>query len=181
MVNDLDVVALPARLVLTTGVWPGRPLAMPSNTAKTKTWIRILRTSSQIYRRSVAQGLFAPLAVQQFFHKLRALEIHQLHVLLLPPVQRQADLPGTREDRFILDRRLVGDHIRTGSGVTLHDMQLVAVKIPRPVEPGLIIEALYINHQGVAFPVAHRLPHPRIDRSRSGILQIDIPRRAGIL
>src|SRR2546428_2736923 len=65
------------------------------------------------------ERLFAPLAVQQFFHELHALEIHELRVLLLPPVQRHGDLPGSRENVAILDCRFVGDHIRTRTRIAL--------------------------------------------------------------
>src|SRR5688572_14727758 len=47
--------------------------------------------------RSTRQRVLPPLAVQQLLHELDALELHEPCVLLQPPVQRHAHLPGTGE------------------------------------------------------------------------------------
>ena len=78
----------------------------------------------------------------------------------------------------IFDGRLVGDHVRRGPRVALDDVQRVAVEVAGPIEPGLIVEPGHVDDKRVAVPAADRLPHPRIDRRRSRILQIDIARRA---
>src|ERR1700756_924818 len=46
-------------------------------------------------------------AIQHFFHKLHTLEIQDLRVLFLAPVERHADLPGTRKDARVFDGCLV--------------------------------------------------------------------------
>src|ERR1700680_4178109 len=46
-------------------------------------------------------------AIQHFLDKLHTLEIQQLGVLLLPPVQRHADFPRARKDTRVFNRRLV--------------------------------------------------------------------------
>src|ERR1700754_3672976 len=52
-------------------------------------------------------GVFAVLAVQQFFYELDALEVEQLHVAVEAAIERHADLPRPREDIRVRDRRLV--------------------------------------------------------------------------
>ena len=64
--------------------------------------------------------------------------------------------------------------------VALDDLQLVAVMIAGAIEPRLIVEAGDGDDERVAFPHADRLPHPRIDRRRAGILQQDVAHRAGV-
>src|SRR5215470_10367680 len=71
---------------------------------------------------SPGQWVFAPLPIYQLFHKLHALEIQELHVFFLASVQWHVDLPRTREDLGILNRRFVGDHIRTRTSITLDDV-----------------------------------------------------------
>src|SRR3984957_725402 len=65
-------------------------------------------------------------AVQQFFHKLDALEIQKLRILFLAPIERHTDFPGSCEDVRILDGCLVGNLIGAGARLTLHHVQLVA-------------------------------------------------------
>src|SRR6266851_5908832 len=65
-----------------------------------------------------AQRLLAPLAVQQFFHELHTLEIHQLRVLFLTPIERHAHLPWARKDLGVFDRRFVRHHIGAGARIT---------------------------------------------------------------
>src|SRR5712691_11727056 len=151
-------------------------MAMPSAPVNTMSRLRIISASP-----SPAERVFAPLAVYQFFHKLYALEIQKLRVLLLTPVERHGHLPGTREDLRVLDGRLVRDHIRAGARVTLHHVERVAMIIPGPIEPGLVVHSGYVDHQRVAFPVADRLPHPGVDGSSARVFHIDIAHRPGVL
>src|SRR3954470_8677894 len=127
------------------------------------------------------QRLLAPLAVHQFLDEFDALEVEQLRVLLDAAVERHADLPRPRESLRILDRRFVGNDVRAGAREPLDDVQLIAVEIAGAIEPGLIVEALGIDDEALAFPLADRLSHPRIDRWRPWILQIDVTDGARVL
>src|SRR5260370_24122820 len=130
---------------------------------------------------SFGQRFFAPLAIYQLFHELHALEIQKLLALLLASVKRHADLPGPCEDVGILDCRFVRDHIRTTTSVTLDHVERVAMKIPRAVEPGLVVETGHVDYQGVSLPVADGLTHPGVDGRRPRILEQDIAFCAGVL
>ena len=90
------------------------------------------------------------------------------------PVERHADLPGARKYRRIRHGGFVIHRVGAGGCVTLHYVQLVAVIIAGPVKPRALIETRHIDHQRVAFPLAIRLPHPRISRCRTRVFQIDI-------
>src|SRR5580658_9161159 len=129
----------------------------------------------------LGERLFAPLAVQQLFHKLRTLEIQELRVLFLTPVKRHAHLPGTREDLRIFNGRLVRDDIRAGARVALHHMQRIAVIVAGAIEPARIVEAFHVYHQRISLPVADRLSHPGVDRRRTVVLEKDVADRSGIL
>src|SRR5436190_14152184 len=108
--------------------------------------------SSSLQSLSV-QRLLAPLSIHQFFNELDALEIHELRVLLLPSVKRHGHLPGPRKDFRIFDNGFVSDPVRTRSCIALDNMQLITVKISGTIEPRLVIESLYINHESFAFPM----------------------------
>ena len=120
-------------------------------------------------------------AVQQFFDKLHALEIQELRVLFLAPVERHAHLPRAREDVRIFDSCFVRDHIRAGARVALHHVQLVAMEISGAIKPCLIVQVGYVDHQGVALPASDGLAHPRVCRSGSGVFQKNVPHGAGVL
>ena len=95
-------------------------------------------------------------------------------------VERHGDLPRPREDLRVLDRRFVLDVIRLRHGVALGDLERFAVVIAGAIEPALIVEAAGLDDERAAVPRPDRLPHPRIDLRRPGILQIDVPDGAGI-
>src|SRR5215510_1673963 len=126
--------------------------------------------SASIPPRLWLQRLLTPLAVHQLFNKFHTLEIHQLRVFLLTPVQRHAHFPWTCEDLRIFDGRFVRDHVRTRACIALNDMQLVAMEIAGSIEPTLIVEPSYIDDERLAFPMRYRLSHPRVDRRRARIL-----------
>src|ERR1700737_2474635 len=88
--------------------------------------------------RLFAKRMLPVWAIQHFLDKLHTLEIQDLGVLFLAPVQRHADFPGARKDARVFDRCLVRNHIRAGARIPLHYVQLVAVKISGTIEPGLI-------------------------------------------
>src|SRR5512135_1880053 len=73
--------------------------------------------------------LFLKLSVQQLFGKLHALELQDLGVLFHSLVQRQADLPGPREDRRIFDGGLVIEVIWIRAREALHHVELAAGEI----------------------------------------------------
>ena len=66
---------------------------------------------------------FDELPEQELFGEGHALELQQLHVLLHASIEREADLPRTREDVRIFDGRLVHQVERTRRGVALDDMR----------------------------------------------------------
>src|ERR1700682_4845843 len=109
--------------------------------------------------RLLAKRLLPIWAIQQFLDKFHALEIQNLHVLFLAPVQRHADFPGAREYLRVFDRRLERNYIGTDTGVPLHHVQLVAVKISGTVKPRFIDHVGDIDHQGFALPVSDGPAH----------------------
>src|SRR5438093_7407686 len=87
------------------------------------------------------------MAVHQLLDELDALVLEQLHVPLLPPVERHRDSPGPREDVGILDRGFVTQEVGTGGCVAFDDVQRVAVVVSGTVEPGGVVEALHVDDQ----------------------------------
>ena len=69
--------------------------------------------------------------------------------------------------------------IRPRHGVALGDLERFAVVIAGAIEPALIVESAGLDDER-AVPLPDRLPHPRIDLRRTGILQIDVPDGASI-
>ena len=53
------------------------------------------------------------------------------------------------------------------------------MKIPRPVEPVLAVEACHVDDQSVAFPVADGMTHVCVVRRRLDFIQVDRARRIG--
>jgi hypothetical protein len=53
--------------------------------------------------RSFVERLFSVVTVHQFFDELYALEIEQLRVLFLAPVEWHTDLPGSGKDDRIFN------------------------------------------------------------------------------
>src|SRR5262249_18013930 len=94
----------------------------------------LLSTSIRFVLRSASQRFLAPLAVQQLFDELDALEVHQLRVLLEATIERHRDLPLPGKDLWVFDRRLVADHIRRGPRIAFDDMELVTVEVAGTIE-----------------------------------------------
>src|SRR5215510_982607 len=119
-------------------------------------------------------------ARNRLFDKLDALEIHNLRVLLLTPVKRHAHFPWPGKDLRIVDRRFVLDDIGARPGVSLDDVKRIAVEVSGSIEPGLIVEALHIDDQRLALPMAYGLSHPRVHRRRTWVLEINVAHSARV-
>ena len=88
---------------------------------------------------------------------------------------------GRGEDVRVLDRHVVVQRLGAARGEPLDDAQPRAVMIPRPVEPGHPVEAGRLDHEGLAFPVPVRPPHPGVGRRLHVVLHVDGAHRAGEL
>src|SRR5260221_14586274 len=84
---------------------------------------------------SFVEGFLAPLAIDQLFHELHALEIQDRRTLLLASVKRHADLPRASEHLGVLNSGLIRNHIGPNTNGTLHHVQRIPVKIAPPVKP----------------------------------------------
>src|SRR4029079_7797069 len=91
------------------------------------------------------------------------------------------DLPGPRERLRIGNRRFVAEDVRRRARVALGDLQLIAVEVAGPIEPGAVVEAGRLDDERLALPVADRLAHPRIDGRWTRILEVDVSHRARVL
>src|SRR5581483_7194374 len=109
---------------------------------------------------------FAELPEEQIFGERHAFEFQKLGVLLHAAIERKTDFPGPCIDLEVLDRGLVQQMIGTRGSVALDDVQCVAMKIARPIEPGFFALAGHIDDQSVALPTTARPPHPRRRRRR---------------
>src|SRR4026208_54305 len=97
--------------------------------------------------------LLTQVAVHQFLDELDALELEQLCALFLPAIERHLDLQRPREHLRVLDSGLIVEHIRTHRRESLDDVQRLAVKITRAVEPCLVVQARDVDDQRVPFPM----------------------------
>ena len=97
-------------------------------------------------------------------------------------VERHADLPRPRERLRIFDRRFVADHVRGRARVALDDVQLDRCG-SCPARSNHVLSLKPVTSMTSVSPSqrADRLAHPRIDRRRPGILQVDVADRAGVL
>src|SRR5215475_3799658 len=75
-----------------------------------------------------------------------------VHIFL--SMQRHADFPRLAENLRILNRDFVLDRVRIEHGVSLGEMERVAVKVSGHVEPCLVVLIRNLDNQGIAFPVA---------------------------
>src|SRR5438067_784477 len=129
-----------------------------------------IRTSSSPAR------LLAEMPVHELLHELYALELQHLSVLFQPTIDGHADLPGPRKHLRVLDRRFIGQGINGEGSVAFDHMQRVAMEIPGPVEPGLIVQTRHVDDETIALPVADRVPHPTVSRAWRRLVHVD---RAG--
>src|SRR5262249_24912469 len=136
-------------------------------------WILLLSARASQVERASSVCLFAKVPIHQLFGKLYTDILEKLGVLLDTSIQRQADLPRACEGLGIFDRRLVQEMIRACCRVPLHDVQLVAVKISRPVEPGVLVETGYVDDKRLSFPVTPRAPNPELTRTLFRAVHVD--------
>ena len=80
-----------------------------------------------------------------------------------PPVQRDVYGPRLRKNLRVFDGRLVLNRVAAGHAVSLDDVQRVAVKVSRHVEPGFVIVVADVDNQRVSVPMASRITHPGIE------------------
>src|ERR1700730_4712027 len=121
-----------------------------------------LGARSTLSYRLLAARLFTKMPVQELLRKLDALVFEHLHIFFQTTIEGHSHLPGSREHLRVLDGRLVRHRVRTDARVPLDHMQGVAVEVPRPIEPGVLVEAGHVDDQRLALPAAARPSHPRV-------------------
>src|SRR5688572_17667238 len=104
--------------------------------------------------------------VHQFFDELDALELEDLNILVLPPVERHSNRPRASEDFRVLDGGPIVDTIGANECESLHDVERLAVEIAGAIKPRLTVEARHVDDEGVTLPAPYRLPHPGVHRRR---------------
>ena len=83
---------------------------------------------------------------QKRFLVFETLVVQDLHVLFETTIEREAHRPPPREHLRILHGRLIENVVGADGRVPLNQMQLLAVKIPGPVEPGLVVQERHVHH-----------------------------------
>src|SRR5688572_17095947 len=144
---------------------------------------RLMRASFSSYcvpRRACAL-LLAQRAVQQLFGELHAPEFQELGVGLHTTIEGHADLPGTREHLWILDRGFVHECVRAAGCITLDHMQGGAVVVTGAIEPCPIVEAGHVYDQRLAFPSTVGPPHPTFVGGLRRCPHVDDANRARVL
>src|SRR5690349_7105381 len=80
------------------------------------------------------------------------------HVLLQFPGRRERESTGERvgfgEGLGIFDREIHGQMAEIRAAVALDEVHLVAVRLAGRIEPGFVVEADGVDHQGVTVPLA---------------------------
>src|ERR1700719_2363413 len=70
--------------------------------------------------------------------------------------ERDGERPGVHLGIFNGDAHVQVAEIATAEA--LHDMQRVAVRVSRGIQPALVVEPDGIHHERIAFPFAYRVP-----------------------
>src|SRR5262245_42046925 len=99
------------------------------------------------------------MAIDYLFCELYTLELQKLRIPFDTTIERHAHLPRPRKHFRVFDRDLVEKRVRAAGSVPFNYMQGVAVEIPCPIEPALVVEPRHINHQCVPFPAARGPTH----------------------
>src|SRR5262245_51770333 len=140
------------------GCWAAS--ATPSHPPTTATRNADPTSNRLLMRPSRCSGLLDRLlpkmTIEKFFGKFHTFEFQELRLLFQAPVERHAHLPGPGEDFRVLDRGLVEQHVRAPRRVALDDVEIFAVEVAGPVEPGLIVEGPDVDDERVAVPPADR-------------------------
>src|SRR5579862_4969379 len=97
--------------------------------------------------------------IKGFFDLLDAAEIEDLRIGFETPIERQTYFPGLRKYFRILDRRFIADRVRSHGRVALRNVQRIAMKISRPVEPGVRRKVRDVDNQRISVPTANRVSH----------------------
>ena len=108
--------------------------------------------------------------VHQFFDELHTLEFHEPGIFLRMPVEWHTDLPRPGKFFGVFDGRFVvhDDSPPRVCSVQRHAMRRCGN--PRPGQTSCLLVNRYVDYQRVSFPMADRLPHPRVDRGWTRIL-----------
>ena len=78
-------------------------------------------------------------------------------------MHQHVDFPGPAVSLRVIDGGFVVDGVGAEARVALDDVQLIAVRVARRIEPGFIVEVGDIDHQGIALPMAHGIAHGEVD------------------
>src|SRR5262245_18797134 len=100
--------------------------------------------------------------IHQFFDERHTVELDELNIRFNAAIERETELPRTRENLRVLDSRFVLDVIRTKRCVAFYHMEFIAMEISCPVEPRMFGEPCYVNDERIALPSAIRPSVPRL-------------------
>src|ERR1041385_7352606 len=87
-------------------------------------------------------------------HQQALIVLQNAHVWFFPAIEWHAHLPGSTEHRRVFDGDFVIDVVGTRQREPFDQVQSIAVKIARPIEPCLVGEMHDIDNQSVSFPVS---------------------------
>src|SRR5438128_9679440 len=101
-------------------------------------------------------------SVHQLFDERHTVELDELNVRFHTTIEREAYLPRSRKDLGVLDSGFVLDMVRTERRVAFDHVEIIAMEIPRPVEPGVVGEPRHVDDQRIALPAPVRPSQPRL-------------------
>src|SRR6266853_3757561 len=90
---------------------------------------------------------FAKMPVYEVFDKLDASEFQQPRAFFLPPIERHAHLPRTREHFLVVDRGFPVQMVRASGRDPFNHVHRVAVKVPGPIEPAEVVESRRVDDE----------------------------------
>src|ERR1700722_15091532 len=93
----------------------------------------------------------------------RAVVFNDLNVRFQTAIEQHLDAPRPRVHFGIFKRGSVANGVAVNEAPALHQMQLVAIEVPYAIQPRFPVEIGHVHHQGVALPVATRVPQPEVD------------------
>src|SRR5581483_648731 len=89
-------------------------------------------------------------------------------------LEGERSTPGFGIGFGILDGQIVLQGVVIHAPDALGQMQIRTVGMPAAIEPGLVVKADGVHHQGVAFPVPNRIAEPRRTQSRVVLASVGI-------